>query len=460
MQIRKNTKAHKSILRIVEDSLGRPDREKHIRLYITRAGHTVKERISIEGVEGESDLLYDMTYQTVLNNLKSSNHQLHHSEELPGLYYFHSSSNKEWDETPFEFDEAVLKLFPDLPEPPTTRKKGKVEKYTLPTAPKTAAKTAKKPQKKSSEKKRSPAKKEEKQPNYRLKHKITFTALGTVVFRRPPTSRRDIFDYYDKVADRLLPYLKDRPVTLLRPAGDGRVREYTTASSLTDDKLALPGWIKTTGKNNEQLLLCNDRDHLFFYLEAGVVAFAPRLATIKYPDRADYFIVTLGDNTEWARVAEAAQAMKTILDGLKLPSTIKTDGASGLHVDVPLDGKRDFQTAHDAAGFICRLLKLKAPDLIALSDGDNGYRKVLVDYSLNEKTGAALAPYSLAGTHPGVAVPLSWNDIKPDLQSDQFTLESIMKAGRISPPKQSTSGKADARALLDRLTTQYGFLLT
>src|SRR5690606_6264916 len=163
----------------------------------TRAGHTVKERISIEGVEGESDLLYDMTYQTVLNNLKSSNHQLHHSEELPGLYYFHSSSNKEWDETPFEFDEAVLKLFPDLPEHPATRYNGKLEEYRLPTAPKPPAKPAKQPQNKRSEKKRPPAKKDERQPDSRLTPEITLTALGTGDFPRPPTSRRDIFDYYD-----------------------------------------------------------------------------------------------------------------------------------------------------------------------------------------------------------------------------------------------------------------------
>lgn len=458
MQIRKNTKAHKSILQIIEDCLTRPDREKLVRLYITRAGHTLEQRISIEGIQGEADLLYDMTYQTVLNNLKSPNHQLYQSDEIPGIYYFHSSSNKEWDETPFEFDDAVLKLFPSLPEPPATRKKGKTEKYTLPTTPRTKPKTEPKPAAKKKVSEKPPAKKEEKQPNYRLKHKLLFTGLDSLVFRLPQTSKRDVLDYYDKIADHLLPFLKDRPVVIYRHAGNGRLRQFANASSLAEDKVELPDWIQTAGANKEQLLQCNDRDHLFFFLEAGAVAFAPRPGKIKSLDRPDYLIITLGADTEWSLVAEAAQAAKSILDGLKLPSWVKSDGNSGLHLYVPLDGKRDFQIAHGAAEFICRLLKLKVPDLVALPDADNGFRKVPVGYNLNEKSAVALAPYSLAGSHPGVAVPMSWNDITPDLKPDQFTLERIMKSTRIPAFKMPTK-KADARALLDKLEELYGFLL-
>ncbi|HEX7014812.1 MAG TPA: hypothetical protein VF191_04820 [Cyclobacteriaceae bacterium] len=462
MQIRKNTKAHKSILQVVGECLNRPDREKLIRLYITRAGHSLQQRISIEGIQGDADLLYDMTYQAVLNNLKSSNHQLHESDEIPGIYYFHTSSNKEWDETPFEFDEAVLKLFPSLPEPPTTRKKGKTEKYVLPTAPKTTSGKTPRPasKKELSDKKPSLSKKEEKQPNYHLKHKILFTGLETVIFRRPQTSKRNALDYYDKVANHLLPALKDRPIVIYRCASNGGLLECTNAASLTEDKVDLPDWIHTSGKNKDQLLLCNDRDHLFFYLEVGAVGFAPRLARIDSPDRPDYLIITIGADTEWPMVVDAAHAAKVILDGLKLPSMVKTDGSSGLQVYVPLDGRRDFKTAHAVASFICRLLKLKVPDLIALPNSDNGYRKVLVEHNLNDKTGTALAPYSLVGTHPGVSVPLSWDEITTDLKPEQFTLEAIMKSKRLSKPDYSSSGKkADARTLLDILEDRYGFLL-
>ena len=109
MLIRKNTKAFKSILEIVMGCQTRPDRDKLVRLYITRAGHTINDRISVEGIQGDAEVFYEMGYQTVLTYLQSPNHQLHHSEEIPGIYFFRSTSNKVWDEAPFEFDDAVKK---------------------------------------------------------------------------------------------------------------------------------------------------------------------------------------------------------------------------------------------------------------------------------------------------------------------------------------------------------------
>src|SRR5690606_31068013 len=74
-----------------------------------------------------------MNYQTILSNLDSANHQLHVSDDVAGIYFFHSTSNKAWDEAPFEFDEAILEEFNSLQELPAVRKKEKVEKYVFPT---------------------------------------------------------------------------------------------------------------------------------------------------------------------------------------------------------------------------------------------------------------------------------------------------------------------------------------
>ena len=111
MLIRKNTKAFKTILEIISACREKPDREKLIRLYVTKAGDTIKDRISVEAIEGGAGVFYEMGYQAVVGNLKSSNHQLHQSDEIPGVYFFHSSSNKVWDETPFEFDSACFLPF-------------------------------------------------------------------------------------------------------------------------------------------------------------------------------------------------------------------------------------------------------------------------------------------------------------------------------------------------------------
>ena len=72
MQIRKNTKAFKTILEIVELLVTtEQDRDKLIRLYITKAGHTIDDRINVAGIQGDSGLFYDMTYQTILQKMTS-----------------------------------------------------------------------------------------------------------------------------------------------------------------------------------------------------------------------------------------------------------------------------------------------------------------------------------------------------------------------------------------------------
>src|SRR5688572_3952366 len=177
MQIRRNTKAFKAILEIITRCQDRPDRQNLIRLYITKAGHSIHDRINVEGIEDKAGFFYDMNYEAVLVSLTSADQQLHQSDEVPGIYFFHSSSNKEWDKTPFEFDVSIKEEFDSLPELPVLRKKEKAEKYVFPTR---EVKTESKPAKKEKVKAKKVTKsivEGPRQPDYKLKHKIHFTNL-------------------------------------------------------------------------------------------------------------------------------------------------------------------------------------------------------------------------------------------------------------------------------------------
>jgi len=125
MLIRRNTKAYKTIVDIVSACETRADRDKLIRLYITKAGHTIQDRLPVEGIEGDTEVFYDLNYAAVLTNLNSAGRMLHQSDEIPGIYFFQSGANKAWDENPFEFDERIAKEFASLPDLPVTRKREK-----------------------------------------------------------------------------------------------------------------------------------------------------------------------------------------------------------------------------------------------------------------------------------------------------------------------------------------------
>jgi bifunctional non-homologous end joining protein LigD len=440
MLIRKNTKAFKTILELVTACQTRPDREKLIRLYITRAGHTIKERISVEGIQGDAAVFYEMNYQAVLTYLQSSNHQLHISDDVPGIYFFRSTSNKVWDEMPFEFDEAVKKEFASLPELPALRKKEKVEKYVFPTVEKRS-----RPQtKKENVKAVKPLKiveEDSDQPRYKLKHKIAFTDLETVIYRQPKTAKKDVLDYYDKISEYLLPYLKERPLRIRFQSDRMGDSKELNSESLVKNSGQLADWIQATtvsrDKVKSELLLCNDRDHLLFYVERGCVQFDPGLSKIKSPKSPDYMVISLdGDESELIKTVEVALAAREIFTGLRLPTFLKTDGKSGLHVYIPLDAKSDFDTCKSAAELICKLVQIKSPGLAVFHGTEDVYGKVVVDYSVNEEGKGVVAPYSLsAGDSPTVATPLSWDEVVAGMRPEDFNsvtmLPRLKKSGDI-----------------------------
>lgn len=475
MLIRKNTKAFKTLLEIVATCQSRPDREKLIRLYITKAGHSIEDRINVEGIQGEAGLFYDMTYQTVLSNLQSSNHQLVASDDHPGIYFFHTTSNKIWDETPFEFDEAVLKEFSSLPELPVVRKKGKAEKYTFP-APKQETSKSKNEKAASTGDKsktkiepRHPSRTVEKgpkQPDFKLKHEIHFSNLDKVIFRTPHLNKRSVLEYYDQIASFLLPYVKDRHLCTRRDADTLKPSIEMNPDSLFPDKDDRPDWIKQTtiseGKQKRELLLCNDKEHLLLYVEAGCLEFDHSLSKIKSSETPDYMIIGIDSpDFEIAKAIDVALAAREIFDGLQLRSTVKTDGISGLHVYFPLEPKCSFETSSRAAEYICKLIKLKVPDLVSLEGSDeNAYGKVSLNYAINAPGQTVVAPYSLVpGQLATVATPLTWDEIKEGLRLEEFNYETIFKRlKQVGDPLDGIRKKVDGEALLERLEENYSFL--
>jgi DNA ligase D-like protein (predicted polymerase) len=465
MLIRKNTKTFKTILEIISVCQGRADREKLIRLYITRAGHSINDRISVEGIQGDAALFYEMNYQTVLNNLQSSSHQLHISDEIPGIYFFHSSSNKVWDETPFEFDEAVKKEFSSLPELPVVRKKEKPEKFVFPTG-KSKAESAEKKEKAGPKKSAAIVpEKGRRQPGYKLKHKIHFTDLDKVIFRDPQLTKQDILDYYNKIAEYALPYLKDRPLWTRLQSGKGQPPVELTVAELFDENTEkLPDWIHSTmisrGKEKKKMLLCNDKEHLLFYVEMGCVEFRPYHSRTKSIDSPDYIVLALDSpDAELEKATDVISAVSIVLSGLQLPTFLKTDGMSGLHVYIPLDSRSTFDTARKVAEYIAKLIALKMPDRISLNGADDYvYGRVSLDPSTNEKGASVVAPYSLVASDVvTVATPL-FGDAVADKQP--FSEEKILK--RLKNEGDAFESlfkkKINADTLLDRLEKNYAFL--
>jgi len=465
VQIRKNTKAYKTIISILTACQHRPDRSELIRLFITKAGQTIRDRIYVEGIQTDAAVFYEMNFQAVLNNLQSPGYQLYASDEVPGIYFLRGS-NKAWDETPFEFAEIINKKFAGLPDLPITRKKEIPQKYNLPTpkeisTSKTVGKkiTAKATPKKEAKPKVSPAP-VVRQPSYHLRQNISFTNLDHFVYPQANGSKRKVLDYYDQVSDYLLPWLKDRPLWARRQA-EGSELVLLSAGTWPSNAPALPGWIPRES-SQRAALFCHSREHLFFYLECGFIEFAPEHARIKSPHTPDYLLLALDSpGADLTPTLEVVRAARVVLAGLQLPSFIKSDGQTGFHLSIPLDGKAKFDKCETAAGYLTKLIRLKIPQLVTMREAEElTYGKVSIDYKRNQESSHCTAPYSLvAGASPIVAAPLLWDELKNN-QLESLTIETILprlkKTG--DPFENFFKKKLNATDLVHRLEEHYSFL--
>ena len=135
---------------------------------------------------------------------------------------------------------------------------------------------------------------------------------------------------------------------------------------------------------------------------------------------------------------------------------------SGLHIYVPLDSKSKFETSKAVAEYICKLIRLKIPDLVTMEGSDDhSYGKVSLSYQVNEDGKSVVAPYSLvSGESATVATPLLWEEVKEDLQLEHFNHETIFKRlKQIGDPFETLfKKKVNADTLLERMEDNYSFL--
>ena len=219
----------------------------------------------------------------------------------------------------------------------------------------------------------------------------------------------------------------------------------------------------SVGGKESEILLCNDREHLLFYIESGCVEFNTGAARSRSIASPDYLVLAfdMPDNDP-VRSEDVIVSIRTILEGLQLPAFLKADGISGLHIYTPLDTKSGFDTTREAAEYIGKLIKLRTPDRISLRGIDEYvYGRVTLDLSVNWKEGSVVAPYSLlAGDSVTAAVPLSWDDVEHGLVQESFDEERFVKKLKKDgdPLAALFKKKVNAEDLLERLEENYEFL--
>lgn len=235
----------------------------------------------------------------------------------------------------------------------------------------------------------------------------------------------DLVHYYEAIADRILPHLKDRPVSLVR-APEGITGQLFFQKHLESKMPGLKELDPGLWPGHTALLAVNTAQALLSAAQMNVVEFHTWNSTTRSIDKPDRVIFDLdpGEGVQWATVREAAMLTHALLDELGLKSWLKTSGGKGLHVVVPLASRLDYEAVKDFSQALVQHLAKTIPSrFVAKSGPSNRVGKIFVDYLRNGHAQTTAAAFS-ARARPGlgVSMPVSWEAL-PELKGGaQWTI--------------------------------------
>ncbi|HEX5962341.1 MAG TPA: non-homologous end-joining DNA ligase [Gemmatimonadales bacterium] len=261
------------------------------------------------------------------------------------------------------------------------------------------------------------------------RHQIEITRPEKVLFPEDGITKGELIEYYARIAPRILPHLRNRPLTLERyPDGIHKQRFFQKAVSSY-----FPAWIhRVTVKKvggTVTHLVCNDTATLVYIANQACVTphiFLSRIDKLDYPDQMVFDLDPQADDFELVR--STARDFKQLLDELELPAFLKTTGSRGLHVVIPLQHKEGFDSVRDFARELARIVVDRAPTERTLEQlkAHRG-KRVFIDINRNAYAQLVAPAYAVrARAGAPVSVPLEWSELrKKNLRSDSVTIRTI-----------------------------------
>jgi DNA ligase D len=263
-----------------------------------------------------------------------------------------------------------------------------------------------------------------------IRHGVKLTNLDEPLFEDAGVSKRDLVDYLDAVSDRMVRHLSNRPLSVIRTVRGQAPFMQKNLPKYTPDWVETVTWWSETSKRDVRYALCNDRETLLWFANQRAVEYHPTLVRADNPDHVTHLVLDIDPPSadDFAAGVQAALLVKQVLDDAGLEGALKTSGAKGLHVFVPIAGDVSIE---DVAG-ATRALAARAERLDPASATTAFMRedregKVFID-STRAGGATVVAAYS-PRIRPGVPVsfPIPWGDLT-SISPKDFTISAAVEA--------------------------------
>jgi bifunctional non-homologous end joining protein LigD len=268
---------------------------------------------------------------------------------------------------------------------------------------------------------------------------VKLTHPDRIYWPEQGVTKEGLADYYTEVWRQIAPFIAGRPLALLRCPTGITGEQFFQKHAWKGINKNITTVIDPTDKDGEPLIAINDLDGLIGLVQAAVLEIHPWGSMIGDLERPDMIIMDLdpGPDVGWEAMLSAAEDVRARLKEAGLEPFVKTSGGKGLHVCAPLKPKAEWPEIKTFTKGLADAMASDSPDkYVSTITKSKRHGKILIDYLRNQRGQTAVAPYSTRA-RPGAAVsmPLSWDELGPEIRADYFTV--------LNAPKRLASLKTD-----------------
>jgi bifunctional non-homologous end joining protein LigD len=256
---------------------------------------------------------------------------------------------------------------------------------------------------------------------------VALTNLDQQLFDGAGATKRDLVDYLDAMSDRMIPELRDRPLSVIRVLRDQAPFMQKNVPKYTPDWVPRVSVWAEASKRDVSYALCNDRRTLLWFANQRAVEYHPTLFRIDDWNCPTHLVLDIDppDGDAFRLAVSAARLVQRALDDLGLRAAVKTSGAKGVHVFVPLASATTEEVAAATRALAARAERLDPALATTAFVREERHGKVFLDAT---RAGGAtvVAAYS-PRLRPGVPVsyPLDWDELD-DVAPADFTLHTAL----------------------------------
>ena len=279
------------------------------------------------------------------------------------------------------------------------------------------------------------------------RRRVRLTSPDKLLFPGDGVTKRDLADYYAEIGDTIVPHLRNRPFTLKRYPYGIRGQPYFAKQA----PKGKPSWVPTRqfrtypregGSRLVDFALVNEPAAAVWMVQMNCIDMNAWYSRVDKPDRPDFVLFDLDPpetRNGFVEAIRVAHLIREALDRLELRSYVKTSGADGIHVLVPITRRSTYKDTYDFAELVSRRVEDENPGLATTEWLKKKRRGVLVDHRQNGHGKTIASVYSVR-PKPGapVSTPLRWEELGEKVRPRDFgmreALARVQKHGDLFEP--------------------------